>query len=377
MGIFETYFKLFDKFNISLKISIQIFLIILLTFFLSKLVTYVLFFLFKHFAKIKNKLDNSIIVAIRKPIFFFIWLYSFVVSIDLIISRLDNNILKTAINFKYLIIYCLVLNFLLRSTTQVRRHYIIQKEKIGSILDYAGIDAVEKLSKVLIIIIWSIFALGKMGFNLSALLAFGGAGGVLLGFAGKDMFTNVLGGLGIYLNKPFAVGDWISSPDKKIEGCVESIGWVQTIILTFDKYPIYIPNSIFGNIIIENKSRVKAMRIREEIKIRHLDLDKVDIITSSIITMLKEHANINKKYKTRVNFECISDGLITLVISAFTNTTEYNKFCEIKQDILLKIGNIIKDNSAEIASPATTIYMNNNKSVFEKQINIIEDLDTV
>lgn len=367
MNVVELYFKFFDDLNIYSKISIQILSLILLTFFASKLIKYLLFDLFKYFSKNDN-LDNSIIVASKKPILFFMWLYCFITCSNLIIERIDESMLKIANNLKYAIMYLSVLIFLLKSISQVKRHYILQKEKYNSSLDYPGIDAVEKLSKVSVIIIWSIFALGKMGFNLNALLAFSGAGGILVGFAGKDLFTNIFGGLVIYLDKPFVVGDWIASPDKDIEGDVEAIGWRQTRILTFEKFPIYVPNSIFGTIVIQNKSRLRSRRIKETINIRYTDYDKVNNITSDILKMLKEHPAINKKYKMYVNFTQVQDGCLTLTVYTFTNTTEFTRFFEIKQDILLKVAEIIKENGAELAHPTQTIDINTENKTEKTQI---------
>lgn len=367
MNVVELYFKFFDDLNIYSKISIQILSLILFTFFASKLIKYLLFDLFKYFSKNDN-LDNSIIVASKKPILFFMWLYCFITCSNLIIERIDESMLKIANNLKYAIMYLSVLIFLLKSISQVKRHYILQKEKYNSSLDYPGIDAVEKLSKVSVIIIWSIFALGKMGFNLNALLAFSGAGGILVGFAGKDLFTNIFGGLIIYLDKPFVVGDWIASPDKDIEGDVEAIGWRQTRILTFEKFPIYVPNSIFGTIVIQNKSRLRSRRIKETINIRYTDYDKVNNITSDILKMLKEHPAINKKYKMYVNFTQVQDGCLTLTVYTFTNTTEFTRFFEIKQDILLKVAEIIKENGAELAHPTQTIDINTENKTEKTQI---------
>ncbi len=367
MNVVELYFKFFDDLNIYSKISIQILSLILFTFFTSKLIKYLLFDLFKYFSKNDN-LDNSIIVASKKPILFFMWLYCFITCSNLIIERIDESMLKIANNLKYAIMYLSVLIFLLKSISQVKRHYILQKEKYNSSLDYPGIDAVEKLSKVSVIIIWSIFALGKMGFNLNALLAFSGAGGILVGFAGKDLFTNIFGGLVIYLDKPFVVGDWIASPDKDIEGDVEAIGWRQTRILTFEKFPIYVPNSIFGTIVIQNKSRLRSRRIKETINIRYTDYDKVNNITSDVLKMLKEHPAINKKYKMYVNFTQVQDGCLTLTVYTFTNTTEFTRFFEIKQDILLKVAEIIKENGAELAHPTQTIDINTENKIEKTQI---------
>ena len=209
-----------------------------------------------------------------------------------------------------------------------------------------------------------------MGFNLSALVAFGGAGGVAVGFAGKDLMANIFGGLIIYWDKPFSVGDWISSPDKSIEGDVEEIGWRQTKILTFEKYPIYVPNSLFGTIIIENKSRHKAWRIKEEIAIRFDDINKIDRISNDITKMLKEHLNISKKFRMYVNFTNFAESSLTLLVSVFTNTIDYIRYLEIKQDVLLKIAKIIKENGANFAFPTSTININKNDDILNEKIKL-------
>lgn len=369
-AIINSYFTFFDNLSIHYKISIQIVSLVLFTFFATRLVKYILFIIFKYFSKNHNAIDNSGIVTAKKPILFFIWLYCFVTCSNLIIERLDDKMIKVATTLEYVIIYLSVLIFLLKSISQIKRHYVIQKEKYSTTLDYAGIDAIEKLSKVSVIIIWTMFALGKMGFNLNALLAFSGAGGILVGFAGKDLFTNIFGGLVIYLDKPFVVGDWIASPDKEIEGDVEAIGWRQTTIMTFEKYPIYVPNSIFGTIVIQNKSRLRSRRIKETLYVRFIDFDKVNDITSNITKMLKEHPAINKKYKMYVNFTHVVDGCLALTIYTFTNTTEFVRFYEIKQEVLLKITEIIKENGAELAHPTQTLHLNTQSN--EEKSSIID-----
>ena len=371
MEILNRYLNLFDELSIYWKISIQIILIFLFTLCLSELIKYCLFVLFKYLSRKKTVVDSGIVVACKKPILFLLWLYSFVACINLIADRIGEDFLKTTMTLKLVIIYVSVLVFLLRSVGRIKKYYILKKQRYGSIIDYAGIDSVEKLTKVSIIIIWLIVSLGRMGFNLNALLAFGGAGGVIVGFAGKDLFANIFGGLVIYLDKPFSVGDWIASPDKEIEGDVEYIGWRQTRILALEKYPIYVPNSIFGNIVIQNKSRLKSRRIKETMNIRYLDLNKIDKITKEIMAMLKEHPAVNKKYKMFVNFSNFTDGMLTLTIYAFTNTTELVRFYEIKQNVLLKIANIVKDNGAELAFTPTTVYFD--KSTDFDKVNIIHE----
>ena len=145
-------------------------------------------------------------------------------------------------------------------------------------------------------------ALQSFGYSISGVLAFGGIGGIAVGFAARDLLANFFGGMMIYMDRPFNVGDWVRSPDKEIEGTVEKIGWRLTTIRTFDKRPLYVPNSIFNNISVENPSRMSNRRIKETIGIRYDDLSKMEKIISDVKKMLKQHTDIDTTKTLIVNF---------------------------------------------------------------------------
>ncbi|GIR41380.1 MAG: hypothetical protein CM15mP51_21600 [Porticoccaceae bacterium] len=114
----------------------------------------------------------------------------------------------------------------------------------------------------------------------------------------------------IYLDRPFSVGDWIRSPDKEIEGTVEDIGWRLTRIRTFDKRPLYIPNSIFASISVENPSRMSNRRIYEKIGIRYDDVSKMNTIVTEVKLMLQKHEQIDNEQTLMVNFNKFSESSI-------------------------------------------------------------------
>ena len=181
--------------------------------------------------------------------------------------------------------------------------------------------------------------------------------GLAVGFAAKDLLANFFGGLMIYMDRPFNVGEWIRSPDKEIEGTVEKIGWRLTTIRTFDKRPLYIPNSIFNNISVENPSRMSNRRIKETIGIRYDDLSKMEKIINDVRKMLKEHADIDTTKTLIVNFNEFAPSSLDFFIYTFTKTTDWIRYHEIKQDILLNIINIVESNGAECAFPTSTLHI--------------------
>ena len=161
----------------------------------------------------------------------------------------------------------------------------------------------------------------------------------------------------LYLDQPFKVGDWVRSPDKEIEGTVEDIGWRLTRIRTFDKRPLYIPNSIFNSISVENPSRMLNRRIYETVGIRYDDIDKMDKIVDDVRRMLREHPEIDQHQTLIVNFNTFSASSVDFFIYTFTKTTEWVRYHEIKQDVLLKVSHIISMHGSEIAFPTSTVHV--------------------
>lgn len=225
-------------------------------------------------------------------------------------------------------------------------------------LDESSMEAVSKLLRISIVILATLTILQVLGYSISGILAFGGMGGVAVGFAAKDLLSNFFGGLMIYLDKPFKAGDWVRSPDRNIEGTVEHIGWRISRIRTLDKRPLYIPNSLFTKIIVENPSRMSHRRIKETIGIRYDDWLKMPAIVAEVKTMLMAHPKIDTSQTLICNFDEFNASSLDFFIYAFTKSTSMKDYHAVKQDVLFQVFDIIESNGAEIAFPTQTLLMN-------------------
>lgn len=220
----------------------------------------------------------------------------------------------------------------------------------------ATISAVARLARITVWVLSVLMVLQSLGVSVSGLLAFGGIGGIAVGFAAKDMLANFLGGLSIYLDRPFAVGDWIRSPDRSIEGTVEDIGLRVTRIRTFDQRPLYVPNSTFSSVALENPSRMTNRRIYETIGVRYDDAGRVAKIVTDVRSMLREHEDIAQDRTLIVNFNHMGPSSLDFFIYAFTKTTNWVDYHAIKEDVLLKILGLVEHHGAEVAFPTQTIH---------------------
>jgi len=223
--------------------------------------------------------------------------------------------------------------------------------------DVTTAHAMAKLGKLTIVTITSLSIVQSFGISLSGLLAFGGMGGLIVGMAAKDLLGNFFGALMIYLDKPFKIGEWIRSPDRNIEGTVEKIGWRLTKIRTFDKRPLYVPNGLFTQIVLENASRMSNRRIKETFGIRYNDIDKIEEIIKDVRKMLAAHKDIDQRQTLIVNLTTFNHSSVDFFIYIFTKTTNWIAFQEVKQDVLLKISEVVFAHQAQFAFPTRVLQI--------------------
>ncbi|MCG6200122.1 mechanosensitive ion channel family protein [Psychromonas antarctica] len=223
--------------------------------------------------------------------------------------------------------------------------------------DTTTVTAFAKLAKLSILVIISLSIIQTLGVSISGVLAFGGMGGLVVGMAAKDLLSNLFGALMVYMDKPFKVGDWIRSPDKSIEGTVEAIGWRITRIRTFDKRPLYVPNSLFTQIVVENASRMSNRRIKETFALRYSDMHQVEDIIEAVRQMLVSHPDIDQGQTLIVNFDLFNNSSLDFFIYTFTKTTDWVLYHKIKQDVLLKVANIVESHQAQFAFPTRQLHI--------------------
>ena len=307
-------------------------------------------------AKSPTVWDDALLEACRQPAIWLIWILGINFAASIAAQRIDSPLqefIDPANRLAFIVLGALFINGFIKRAERNLLDPVYMKKP----MDPTTIKAVSKLFRAAVIITALLVVMQYLGYSVSGLLAFGGIGGIAVGFAAKDLLANFFGGLMIYLDRPFSVGDWVRSPDKEIEGIVEDIGWRLTRIRTFDKRPLYIPNSAFASISVENPSRMTNRRIYETVGIRYDDIACMQPIVDQVITMLREHAEIDSDQVLIVNFDKFAPSSLDFFIYTYTKTTEWVKFHEVKQDVLLKVAAIVEANNAEIAFPTSTVHL--------------------
>lgn len=305
----------------------------------------------------RNFWDHTFLSALKRPLQYAILLFGLSLIAKVYQAHHDMQVYDAIQPYISMASIILIVWFLIRFIRWTEKNLLKQKRNKEDSFDPTTINAVTKLLCLVVVIIGALVVMQNMGYSLSGVLAFGGVGGIAIGFAARDLLANFFGGLMIYLDRPFKVGDWVRSPDREIEGTVEKIGWRQTTIRTFDKRPLYVPNSVFNTIAIENPSRMSNRRIKETIGIRYDDANKMDVIVRDVKQMLEQHEEIDTTQTLIVNFNAYASSSLDFFVYTFTKTTDWIRYHEIKQDVMLKILDIIDSHGAECAFPTSTLHV--------------------
>jgi MscS family membrane protein len=336
---------------------LEVFLIIFLALLASFIITKLLRRVQARLEKTPLMWDDLIVRSLNPSIRLWIWL----VAVEMIASKMDMSKSVTK-NLDTILFVGGVFAFtwaILRLIRFMSERYVNEPQYQKKALDKTTAGAIAHILKLSVFITAGLTCLETFGVSIEGLLAFGGFGGIAVGFAAKDLLSNFFGALMIYFDRPFEIGDWIKSPDRNIEGTVENIGWRQTIIRTFDKRPLYVPNGLFSTIVVENPSRMTNRRIKETISLRYDDIGKMSIICTEVEAMLRSHAGIDIYKTLMVNFNKFNSSSIDFFIYTFTKTTNWEEFHAVKHDVLLKVADIISKHGAEIAFPTRNLNIIN------------------
>ena len=308
----------------------------------------------QHFDKTSSHWDDTLARAARPVLTLALLLLGVSLMVDFLLDyiHLDDTVLIGQVRRIMLII--LIYSLLIRYLRLVRDSFY-QPNRRAVKMDKATLEFMIKLLQIALTMAIVLTLLQNMGVSISGLLAFGGVGGLAVGLAAKDMLANLFGGLTIYMDRPFVVGDKISLQDKKVEGFVEHIGWRQTRIRGYDRTPVYVPNALFTNLAVVNPSRMQNRRINVVIGLRYQDFSRLNDIIQDIDHFLAQHEGIDHSRDALARFTDYGASSLDLLVRCFTVNIDWSVYMQTRQDILIGVGDIVTRHGAEFAFPTQTL----------------------
>jgi MscS family membrane protein len=222
-------------------------------------------------------------------------------------------------------------------------------------LDDRLVPLVARIARVVIIGLGAVFILEQLGFNVGAMLAGLGVGGLALALAAQDTMANWFGALMIYTDRPFREGDWIKT--SSVEGVVEEIGLRSTRVRSFGKTLITVPNRDLASSHIENFSERPVRRVDFTVGLTYSTTP--DMMRESVARMrdvLREHPEVDQSFWL-VKFTGFGDSSLNVLVYFFTLTTDWNRYLDIREDINLRFMETLAEIGVEMAFPSTSVYL--------------------
>jgi small-conductance mechanosensitive channel len=224
-------------------------------------------------------------------------------------------------------------------------------------IDSDVIPFIQNLVKVGLFCVVILMALDLWGIDVTPLLASAGVLGVAIAFAAKDTVSNLFGGLSVFMDRPYRVGDYVYI-DNSYRGEVIEIGMRSTKIRTRDNILITVPNSVMVTQSVINETGYDPkMRLRIPLGVAYdSDLDKVEYVLKGIA---HEHEDVLNEPHPRVRFREFGDSAINLEFLV------YIKFPEQKgrttHELIKAIKSGFQEENIEIPYPQRQVHMSNGK----------------
>ena len=343
--------------------AFQILIVLVITFIVSRVRHFTLLRAEKRLAQTNLIWGRSTVEAIRKPAAVLIWVAGVSFAIEIVRIEFQTAIFEAVPALRSAAAIAAITWFGFKFVGIYEHSYVAKQTESDSTFDRTTVFITSKILRVVVIILGILVAMQTLGLSIAGILAFGGVGGIAIGFAARELIANYFGGLMLFMDRPFKVGETITSSDRDIEGTVQEIGWRQTIIVKFDTRTLYVPNSVFATIVVRNMTRQKNRRIFEYVGIRYDDADQLVAIVSDTKDMLSNHPEIDQESSIMVNFDRFAASSLDIMIYCFTKTIVWAEYHEVKQYVLVKTMEIIESHGAEIAFPTSTIYLMNEPDV--------------
>lgn len=222
----------------------------------------------------------------------------------------------------------------------------------------------ERILKAVVFGFGILLILGRLGFNMSTALAGLGIGGLAIGFGAQKTIENLFGGVSVLGDEVFRVGDVCRFGDRT--GTVEDIGLRSTRIRTDERTLVAIPNGTVATINLENLSRRDKILFKTNIGLRvDSKPDHVRFVLAEVRRLLYSHPKIETA-SVRVRLTDVAGSSLSIEIFAYVLTREYNEYAAVREDLLLRVLDVMEDSGGSLALPAQTLYLSRDSGV-EKQ----------
>jgi MscS family membrane protein len=244
--------------------------------------------------------------------------------------------------------------FLLRASSLAMQRLRIHAISAGRIGTGTLMVLGDRLLAALVTIVAILTTIGILGFNLTTVLAGLGIGGIAIAFAAQKTLENLFGGISVLADEVIHVGDYCRFGDRS--GTVEDISLRSTRIRTDARTELSIPNGALATMSIENFTRRDKILFNPALGIRcETSADQLRYLLAEVRRMLYEHPKVESD-SASIRFASFDSSALRLEIFSYLLTRDAAEFAAIREDLLLRIMEIVEKSGSGFAFPSQTVY---------------------
>ncbi len=228
-------------------------------------------------------------------------------------------------------------------------------ERTESTLDDQLVPLVRKILKTFVVIVGAIFILDNLEFDITGLIAGISIGGLAFALAAQDTIKNFFGSLMIFVDRPFQVGDWITSGD--VDGTVEEVGFRSTRIRTFRNSLMYIPNGVITNQTIDNHGLRKYRRFFTHISLTY---DTPPDLIQTFVDGLKKIVDLHPKTRKdfyEIHFNEMGASSLNVMFYIFFDVPTWSEELHARHEVLLSVVELAEELGVNFAFPTQTLHV--------------------
>ena len=259
---------------------------------------------------------------------------------------------------------------LLLGLMSLLRDYQIRKMQYAGNTQYVALlKPFTTMAKVIVVTIICLYWANTAGYDMSTILAGLGVGSLAVALAAQKTLENLIGAVTLYTARPVRAGDFCRFGN--ITGTVEEIGLRSTLLRTLDRSMLVVPNSVFASQEIENFSHRDRIRYFRRFRLQLAGAEQLRFILAEVRKTFLSHPQVLQD-TVSVRFETIEDANAILRLDAGVNTTDYQAFLAVAEDLNLRVVETVQGAGAIFSGPGQLLQLRELESGSAEQLALIE-----
>ena len=322
--------------------------LLIASFVFAYILTFIFFKVLQKSQRFKKKRLQKFIVG---PLRFVIMILVFRATFDLIAPSLTARAIFEAKTFLIIAIYWILLGvvdlIILRMADRMQKN----GQQDAVVLLKPAATGIKLTITLLAVITW----MDNLGYEVTTVLAGLGVGGIAIALAAQKSLENLIGSITIYASQPVHVGDFCKFG--KTLGTVEEIGLRSTQLRTLARTIVHIPNALFASAEIENLTQRDKILYRTRLRLSYEDKpDQVKQVLNKVRDLIEQHEFIDEA-ESRIRFLEFGEYAQELELYVYIKTKIFSEYLEHREDINLKINDIVASAGVRLVIPARTSYI--------------------